>query len=121
MLAPPPATSMVLPSLRFAEVFAGSSFQSLSVFAFPVSCPDLNRFSGIETLQGSVHPGTSNPRNRRPSNMLAERTKDFQRMYSSWFGKPVVVCVLIRRCHFPMACHIVSESATDVRVRIRPG
>jgi hypothetical protein len=53
--------------------------------------------------------------------MLAERTKDFPPMYSSWFGRSVVLCVLIRHCHFPMPCQIVSESAIDVRVRIRPG
>jgi hypothetical protein len=53
--------------------------------------------------------------------MLAEGTKDFSPVYSSWFGKPVVMLVVIRQCHFPMPCHIVSESASDIRVRIQPG
>jgi len=53
--------------------------------------------------------------------MLAERAKDCSPVYSSWFGKPVVMLVVIRQCHIPMACQIVGESAADVRVRIRPG
>lgn len=53
--------------------------------------------------------------------MIAEGTKDFSPVYSSWFGKPVVVLVIIRQCHFPMPCHIVDESAADVRVLIHPG
>lgn len=53
--------------------------------------------------------------------MLAERTRDFSPVYSSWFGKPVVMLVVVRQCHIPMPCQIVSESAADVRVRIRPG
>jgi hypothetical protein len=53
--------------------------------------------------------------------MIAERTRDFSPVYSSWFGKPVVMLVLIRQCHIPMPCQIVGESAADVRVRIQPG
>lgn len=53
--------------------------------------------------------------------MLAERTTDFSPAYSAWFGKPVVLLVVIRRCHIPMPCEIVAESAADVRVRIHPG
>ena len=53
--------------------------------------------------------------------MIAERTKDCSPVYSSWFGKPVVMLVVIRQCHIPMPCQIVGESAADVRVRIRPG
>ena len=53
--------------------------------------------------------------------MIAERTRDFSPVYSSWFGKPVVMLVVIRQCHIPMPCQIVGESAADVRVRIRPG
>jgi hypothetical protein len=53
--------------------------------------------------------------------MIAERRKDLSPMYSSWFGKPVVMLVLIRQCHVPMPCQIVGESAADVRVRIHPG
>jgi len=53
--------------------------------------------------------------------MIAEGTKDFSPAYSAWFGKPVVLLVVIRQCHVPMPCRIVSESAADVRVRIQPG
>jgi hypothetical protein len=53
--------------------------------------------------------------------MIAERTKDCSPGYSSWFGKQVVMLVVIRQCHIPMPCQIVGESAADVRVRIRPG
>jgi hypothetical protein len=53
--------------------------------------------------------------------MLAERKKDFSPLYSSWFGKPVVMLVDIRRHHVPMLCRIVGESVADVRVRIRSG
>jgi hypothetical protein len=53
--------------------------------------------------------------------MIAEGTKDFSPAYSAWFGKPVVLLVVIRQCHVPMPCRIVGESAADVRVRIQPG
>jgi hypothetical protein len=53
--------------------------------------------------------------------MIAEKTKDFSHEYSSWFGKPVVMLVVVRQCHVPMPCRIVGESAADVRVRIQPG
>ena len=53
--------------------------------------------------------------------MIAERTNIFSPVYSVWFGKPVVMLVVIRRCHVPMPCRIVGESAADVRVRIQPG
>lgn len=52
--------------------------------------------------------------------MIAEGTDDFSPAYSAWLGKPVVLLVIIRRCHVPMPCHIVGESAADVRVRIPP-
>ena len=42
--------------------------------------------------------------------MIAEGTKDFSLMYSSWFGKPVVTLVAIRQCRVPMTCSIVGES-----------
>ena len=53
--------------------------------------------------------------------MIAERTRDFSPVYSSWFGKPVVMLVVIRHCYIPMPCQIVGESAAAVRVRIQPG
>lgn len=53
--------------------------------------------------------------------MIADRTKDFSPVYSAWLGKPVVMLVVIRQCHVPMPCHIVGESAADVRVRLQPG
>lgn len=53
--------------------------------------------------------------------MIANRTEGFSPVYSSWFGKPVVILVVIRQCHVPMPCRIVGESAADVRVRIQPG
>ena len=53
--------------------------------------------------------------------MIANGTEGFSPVYSSWFGKPVVILVVIRQCHVPMPCRIVGESAADVRVRIQPG
>jgi len=53
--------------------------------------------------------------------MIANGTEGFSPVYSAWFGKLVVVLVVIRQCHVPMPCRIVGESAADVRVRIHPG
>jgi len=53
--------------------------------------------------------------------MITEGTKDFSPAYSAWFGKPVVLHVVIRQCRVPMPCRIVGESVADVRVRIKPG
>lgn len=53
--------------------------------------------------------------------MIAEEMKDFSLVYSSWFGKPVVMLVAIRQCLFPMPCRIVGESAGDVRVWLERG
>jgi hypothetical protein len=53
--------------------------------------------------------------------MISDRTKEFSPVYSAWIGKRVVVLVVIRQCHVPMPCHIVGESAADVRVRLHPG
>jgi hypothetical protein len=53
--------------------------------------------------------------------MIAQETKDFSPVYSAWFGKPVVVLVVVRQCHVPMPCRIVGETAADVRIRIHPG
>jgi hypothetical protein len=53
--------------------------------------------------------------------MIVDGTKDFAPSYSVWFGKPVVLLVVIRQCHVSMTCLIVGESASDVRVRVRSG
>ena len=53
--------------------------------------------------------------------MIAEGNKQSSPVYSSWFGKPVVLTVLVRQCPIPMPCSIVGESVADVRVRIQPG
>ena len=53
--------------------------------------------------------------------MLAERTNVSSLGYSVWFGKPVILLVIIRQCRVPVPCSIVGESVTDVRVRIKPG
>jgi hypothetical protein len=53
--------------------------------------------------------------------MIAEGTKDYSSIYSTWFGKSVVLLVAIRQCQIPMPCSIVGESAADVCVRIGPG
>ncbi len=53
--------------------------------------------------------------------MLFARPENFSPVYSAWFGKPVILLVIIRRCHVPMLCTILAESDADVRVRIHPG
>jgi hypothetical protein len=53
--------------------------------------------------------------------MIIEEINEFLPVFSAWFGKPVIMLVVIRSCHVPMQCHIVSESASNVRVRIQPG
>jgi len=53
--------------------------------------------------------------------MIVDGTKNFSPVYSVWFGKPVVLLVIIRQCPVPMACHIVGESDADVRVRVQSG
>jgi hypothetical protein len=55
------------------------------------------------------------------TNMISEETKDFSPIYSAWFGKRVVLLVVICQCHVPVRCSIVAESLTGVRVRLRPG
>ena len=53
--------------------------------------------------------------------MIAEGRKDFSPVFSAWFGKPVVLLVVIRQCKVPVSCSVVGESVADVRVRIKPG
>lgn len=52
--------------------------------------------------------------------MITEGTKQISPLYSAWFGKPVVLLVLVRQCPIPMPCRIVGESVADVRVHIQP-
>jgi hypothetical protein len=61
------------------------------------------------------------PKIERLPKMITHGRDKFSPAYSAWFGKPVVLLVVIRQCHIPMPCRIVGESAADVRVRIRPG
>lgn len=53
--------------------------------------------------------------------MITEGKEDFSPVYSAWYGKPVVLLVVIRQCHVPVPCSIVGESVRDVRVRIKAG
>ena len=53
--------------------------------------------------------------------MIVDRPKYFAPVYSSWFGKHVMMLVVFRQLQIPMLCHIVGESASDVRVRVQPG
>jgi len=53
--------------------------------------------------------------------MIAEGKKASSPIYSTWFGKPVVLLVNIRQCLVPMPCSIVGESVADVRVRVEDG
>jgi hypothetical protein len=53
--------------------------------------------------------------------VIAEEAKKISLAYSAWFGKPVVLLVVIRRCHVPMPCSIVGESVAGVRVRLQLG
>lgn len=88
---------------------------------FRESCADLNRFPIVAALKILVHPETLILNPRRLTNMIAEGAGDFSPAYSTLFGKPVVLLVVIRRCQVPMPCRIVAESVADVRVRIHPG
>jgi hypothetical protein len=53
--------------------------------------------------------------------MLVEGTKTSASAYSAWFGKSVVLLVVIRQGHVPLPCSIVGESVANVRVRFEPG
>jgi hypothetical protein len=53
--------------------------------------------------------------------MIPEGTRAFSPVYSAWFGKPVVLLVIIRQSHVPMPCRIVGESFANIRVSIDPG
>jgi hypothetical protein len=115
------ATALALISVDLATLLAASSSSISGVICVSSHCSDVNRLPSAAALQVPMHPVKSIPRNGRPFNMLAERTKDLLPVYSYWFGKPVVMLVLIRQFYVPMPCHIIGESAADVRVRIQPG
>ncbi len=53
--------------------------------------------------------------------MMSEGAKELSPVYSSRFGKPVVMLVALRQSYIPMTCRIVCEFVADVRVRIKPG
>jgi hypothetical protein len=53
--------------------------------------------------------------------MIAGKTKDVGPIYSSLFGKSVVLLVLLRQWHILLPCSIIGESDANVRVRIKPG
>jgi hypothetical protein len=55
------------------------------------------------------------------TDMITKGTENLSSVYSAWFGKPVVLLVVIRQCRVPMPCSIVAESTSDVRIRLRPG
>ena len=56
-----------------------------------------------------------------PNKMAPEKIEDDSPVYSIWFGKPVVLLVVLRQCHIPLPCSIIGESAANVRIRAEPG
>ena len=66
-------------------------------------------------------PGEIDREGQEITSMVAEGPMDFLPVYSEWFGKPVVLLVLIRQYPVSMACSIVGESVAGLRVRIHPG
>jgi hypothetical protein len=53
--------------------------------------------------------------------VIAQKKKVFSPVYADWFGKPVVMLVVIRQYQVPMPCQIVGETPADVRIRLHPG
>lgn len=53
--------------------------------------------------------------------MTADEGETFSPAYSSWRGKPVLILVVFCQFQVPMVCHIIGETAGDVRVRVQPG
>jgi len=53
--------------------------------------------------------------------MITDGSREFSAIYADWLGKPVVLLVSIRQCRVPMPCSIVSESLTELRIRVQPG
>lgn len=52
--------------------------------------------------------------------MDSEEFVVFGDVYSTWLGIPVLLFV-IRECRVPIPCSIISESITDVRIRLDAG
>jgi hypothetical protein len=53
--------------------------------------------------------------------MICDKIKYISPVYSCWVGKSVVLLVLVRKCHVPLACNIIGETVADIRVRVQPG
>ncbi len=53
--------------------------------------------------------------------MIPEAIRTFHSVYATWFGKSVVLLVVLRQCHIPLPCSIVRESLSGVRIRIKAG
>jgi hypothetical protein len=53
--------------------------------------------------------------------MITQGARDFPNTYSGWFGKSVVLLVVIRQCKVPLPCSIMSESVSAVHIRIDTG
>ena len=81
----------------------------------------MNRFSVFVRVTNASASGEFDSAGEEADQHDLEGNKDFSPVYSAWFGKPVVLLVVIRQCHVPMPCSIVGESVADVRVRIQPG
>jgi hypothetical protein len=53
--------------------------------------------------------------------MMTDGKKGISPIYSTWFGRRVVLLVKVRQGRIPMACSIVGESVADVRILLRAG
>jgi hypothetical protein len=62
-----------------------------------------------------------NPQIERVTQMMTEGKKGIPPIYSTWFGRPVVLLVKVRQGRVPMPCSIVGESVADVRILLHAG
>ena len=53
--------------------------------------------------------------------MMTEGKNHISPIYSTWFGRPVVLLVKIRQGRVPMPCSIVGESDADLRILLHAG
>jgi hypothetical protein len=53
--------------------------------------------------------------------MMTDGKKGISPIYSTRFGRRVVLLVKVRQGRIPMACSIVGESVADVRILLRAG